>query len=103
MASHATDRDLLRAIIAHGNEVGVDGDSPLSDSELTAFADMLSRLDGGQRVLSASQRAWAEEASERVGLSVAHDNSAIPRGREVEPPLVLRSLPKRPPGRRSAT
>ena len=99
--SRAEDLELLRALCRYGDEVGVDGDSALSDDEHDAFGDMLVRLEDGQRELTPKQRDWAEKAAERLGLSVPRDNSRVPVGRPVETPAVLRNLPKRPPTRRA--
>lgn len=95
--SREDDLGLLRALVAHGNEVGVDGDSAISDTELSAFEDMQARLLGGQRTLTDAQRSWAEQAAQRCGVSFARDNSKVPVGGPVEMPDVLKRLPKKPP------
>jgi hypothetical protein len=101
MNSHEDDRDLVRSLVAHGNYVGVDGDSAMSSDELSAFADMLARLDAGQRSLSPDQRAWCEDAASRCGLSIVHDNANVPRGRPVALEIEKMARPLKPPGRRA--
>lgn len=60
------------------------------------------RMTGAPRALSPKQRLWVEAAAERLGISVARNNEDVPVGAPVETPEVLRHLPKRPPGRRTA-
>lgn len=80
---------LLRRIVSAGC-----GSEEVSDVEFKAFTDMIAQA----RRLSERQRAWAEEVVRRITPIRAAD---VPRGREVEPPAVLRDLPKTPPGRTS--
>lgn len=56
--------------------------------------------------LTPKQRAWAEGIAEGRFVEAEPDyqnlvsRGLVPRGREVEPPAVLRNLPLRPPTRR---
>src|SRR5208337_4209862 len=54
---------------------------------------------GERKCLSPNQRLWANNVLDRYEPRVANlvSRGLVPRGREVETPLVLRVLPKRPP------
>ena len=75
-----TDRELLDKLLA---------DDELTEYERSAF--------GEWRGLMHTPRAWAEEVALRL-MPIPAD--AVPRGREVATPDVLKNLPKRPPPRR---
>lgn len=71
----------------------------LTEKEHEAFTDMHERLTAGVwRLLTRDQRSWAEDACKRYDVAT-EPPKPVPRGREVEPPDVLRNLPKKPPGR----
>jgi len=68
----------------------------LTPPERTSFMEMRSEIVTHQRAcLSRKQRSWLEDVAKRV---TPIDAKAVPRGREVVTPPVLRNLPKRPPG-----
>lgn len=92
-----TDLEYLRRLLA---------DERLSDDEREAFESMYERASLG-RVLSPKQVSWIRGVAARLELDAdemtgpAFASGAIPVGRPVETPAVLRHLPKTPPGRRS--
>ena len=103
MISREDDLAILRALVAHVADVGVDNDSSIQDAEADAFADMLERLEAGQAELTSKQRVWATEAADRLGVlygDPAKRNAKVPRGREVELEVLRMPRPLRPPGRR---
>ena len=84
-----TDRELLDKLLA---------DDELTEYERSAFADWRAKINTGEwRGLMHTPRAWAEEVALRL-MPIPAD--AVPRGREVATPDVLKNLPKRPPPRR---
>lgn len=106
--SREDDLALLRALVAAPNDDT--REHGLTEDERRSFRDILGRLEapksrftaGTGRVLTPKQRQWAEDVATRRGLSWQRDNSTIPVGAPVETPEVLRNLPLKPPGRRSA-
>ncbi len=79
----------------------------LSDKERIAFENMLADITGATsfRQLSRKQREWALSVCDRFAIVVVDPhirNKDVPRGREVETPAILLSLPKSPPKRRIA-
>lgn len=79
-----------------------------SDSERSAFEDMADRLRGGKQTqLTDTQRMWAREVAERLGVDEPeYENLAssgkVARGREVAtiPMLERDKLPMHPPRRK---
>ena len=95
--THASDQRLVRSVL----------DEEITEAEREAFEEMATDLATGRRTLSERQRAWVREVGKRAGADVGNvmdrwRRGEIPRGREVEPPAVLRreNLPMKPPGRK---
>ena len=91
------DRRLVRMVLAE----------EITEAEREAFDEMLAMLDAGRCTLSEKQRAWVRSVGQRAGADIdgvmdRWKRGEIPRGREVETPVVLRreNLPMKPPGRR---
>ena len=85
-----TDRELLDKLLA---------DDELTEYERSAFADWRGKITTGEwRGLMHRPRSWAEEVALRL-MPIPAD--AVPRGREVATPDVLKNLPKRPPMRKA--
>lgn len=83
----------------------VDSESNLYDNERDAFEDMRQKLNDG-RPLSEKQRAWVRRAAERLSVPIAEYTgevlkAEVPRGKDVEPAPVLRTLPLAPPGKKA--
>jgi len=94
MSEHETHLTLLRELLATAEGI-------LGEAERTKFADMFACLEEGQRELTPKQLAWVQGRHDELLLGDPHERNAnVPRGREVAPAEVLRTLPKRPPGRR---
>ncbi len=96
---------LLRALGEDTTSSFVGG---LTEGERTAFENMLTLLVSPHRqheTLSPNQRAWAVRRAQQLEIDLrdpAERNRNVPRGREVAPAAVLQTLPKAPPGRRTA-
>lgn len=100
MSEHDDHLELLRELLAApDSEARAEG---LGEVERSKFADMFACLEEGQRELTPKQLHWAQSRHDELMLGdPAKRNARVPRGREVAPADVLRTLPKRPPGRRS--
>ncbi len=77
-------------------------DDRLNEREREAFDEMAQR----GRILTARQRTWVDDVYRRLELDADEaenlwSDGAVPVGRPVDVPEVLRVLPKRPPGRRT--
>jgi hypothetical protein len=90
MSHRETDLRMLRELL----------ETKLTDYEREAFSDMLEGLEQYHQ-LSEKQRVWVAQAYEKIHPQYENlvSSGKVPRGREVETPAVLRTLPKRPPGR----
>lgn len=91
-----TDRELLQALIAE--------DERLTEAESKAFEGMTNYLSEHPHCagLTQKQRLWADAVAKRLEIDVLPSLAkALPVGRPIETPEVLRNLPKRPPGRRA--
>lgn len=99
MSEHEDHLDLLRELLAApDSEVRTEG---LDETERAKFADMFAKLEEGQRELTPKQLHWVQGRHDELELGdPAKRNARVPRGREVAPADVLKTLPKRPPGRR---
>ena len=83
------DAELLNKLLA---------DDELTDYERHVFVEWREKIRTHEWLgLKRRQRAWAEEAMRKI-MPIPAD--AVPRGREVATPDVLKNLPKRPPPRR---
>jgi hypothetical protein len=76
----------------------------LRDSEEEAFEDMLDRLKRGRYPLTEKQRDWVLGRCNELDIDPdprSHEerNKHVPRGSEVEVPVVLQSRPAAPPRR----
>lgn len=99
------DLEMLDAILLADDKFDGEGDQPLRDVERRAFTDMAAWLKfNPRRELSEKQRSWIGKTYERVIGTPYYENlvstGKAPRGREVETPVVLQNLPKKPPGRK---
>ena len=97
-------RDLyqLREVLSFSvTEEEFGGSEAISDSEQSAFENMLDELLLGQKVLTDRQRKWVIRVCERLGVNLdpPEQRKVVPIGKPVELSPVLRNLPKRPPGR----
>jgi hypothetical protein len=94
-----TDVEYLRALLA---------DDRLTDDEREAFESMQDFASRTRRPLTVKQSSWARGVAARLELDTAEltgpafASGAIPRGRPVDMPDVLRVDPKKilPPGRK---
>jgi len=103
--SRAHDLALLQQLLDHSDRLRV--------GEADVFSSMLAKLDTAHSErryakLTDAQRHWVTDAANRLELEDPHDdprerNRDVPRGKEVPTPVVLRNLPKAPPGRRVRT
>ena len=87
------DQDLLEKTAGYLKE---------GDSDRGIFLGWLAQFKLKERKgLSPNQRLWVNNVLDRYEPRVANlvSRGLVPRGREVETPLVLRELPKRPPSR----
>lgn len=103
-----TERQRLRRIL-DAYMRAEDCDPSLTELEVEAFADMAYQLDVGRAAkLSEKQERWLSSAEGRMGVDIGDvpkvlwESGLIPEGRPVETPQVLKTLPKKPPSRRSA-
>lgn len=101
--SGAEDIRMLRAVQQAAYEWD-DERTEAMESTLAAFAEMLYKLEHGQRSeLTPKQRDWLKGVYEDVCGDPQYRNDwsagRVPEGRPVETPAVLRSLPLKPPSR----